>query len=65
MNASARDAEAFAGALARNVRPQTPDWPQAPALGAYAFDVADALDAATPDDVAAGRFVFPPADAQG
>ena len=57
-----RDAGALAAALARNVRPDAADWPQAGDLAAYAFHVEKALAKQSIADICAGRIGFPAAD---
>ncbi len=46
-------------ALARNVRPETRDWPDAGALAAYVIRAAAALGGQPTGDICAGRVIFP------
>ena len=59
---AAGDREALAAALARNVRPQRPDWPQAADLAAYAAGASAALAAQPDEALLAGRIAFPAAE---
>lgn len=52
------DAADLAAALARNVRPDAADWPQAADLAAYAFRVEKSLAAQPVADICAGRITF-------
>mgnify|MGYP001225623773 CR=1 FL=1 len=53
------DRAGLAAALARNVRPDEPGWPEAERLAAYAFQVREALAAQPSQDICAGRLSFP------
>jgi len=55
------DAAALAAALARNVRPDDADWPEAPNLAAYAFRAEKELARQATEDICAGRITFPAA----
>ncbi|MGE0503107.1 MAG: ubiquinol-cytochrome C chaperone family protein [Rhizobiaceae bacterium] len=52
------DRPALAAALARNVRPDAPSWPQAPILAAYVEAARDALARQPVDAFLAGRVEF-------
>ncbi len=55
------DREALVAALARNVRPDEGEWPEAESLAAYAFRVKEGLAAQPSGDICAGRLSFPAA----
>jgi cytochrome b pre-mRNA-processing protein 3 len=54
-----RDSAALAKALERNIFPDGPQWKHAPAMAAYAIDVAKALAARNDADILAGNISFP------
>lgn len=58
----ADDAAALAAALARNIQPQQPDWPDAAALAAYVRQAYAAISAEPDAALLAGRVVFAEAD---
>jgi cytochrome b pre-mRNA-processing protein 3 len=53
------DAAALAEALRRNVRPDSPTWPQAASLAGHATRIAEALQGQRVADFAAGKVAFP------
>lgn len=53
------DADALAAALARNVRPDTAEWPQAAELASYVMIAAKALAEQDLDVIASGTIRFP------
>lgn len=53
------DHEALAAALARNIRPETQDWPQAALLARYVEGAAAALAGQSSDDIRSGTIDFP------
>ena len=53
------DAAALAAALARNVRPEVAEWPEAAALALYVEEADRALAGQAADDICGGRVVFP------
>jgi cytochrome b pre-mRNA-processing protein 3 len=55
------DYPALAAALARNVRPDSPAWPQAAALAQYVVEAALLLETQSDDDFAGGHLLFPDA----
>lgn len=55
----AGDEAALARALARNVMPEAPDWPEAGLLAAYAAEANSALSRQPAAEIAAGRLEFP------
>ncbi|MCO5159537.1 MAG: ubiquinol-cytochrome C chaperone [Mesorhizobium sp.] len=57
----ARDQTALTAAVARNVRPETPEWPQAESLAAYLQAVSDDLATQRLDDLLSGEVRFLPA----
>ena len=59
---AAGDRAALAAALARNVQPQRPDWPQAAHLAAYAASASAALALQADEALLAGRIAFPAAE---
>lgn len=56
----AGDGAALAAALRRNVRPDGAEWPEAEALARHALAVDAAFAHMSKEDIAAGRFDFPP-----
>lgn len=61
----AGDRPALAQALARNIRPDTPDWPQGAALADYVFDASAALARQPLTDILDGRVAFAVPQAHG
>lgn len=59
------DHAAMAAALARNVRPDAAEWPQAQRLAAYVFDAQARLRGQPGADIVAGRVEFPQAGPKG
>lgn len=57
----AGDHAALSAALARNVRPQETEWPQATSLAAYVERAADFLTGQDEAELLAGRIAFPDA----
>lgn len=53
------DYAALTAALARNVRPDAKDWPEAPALAAYVFEANRSLARQSSQDICAGKLEFP------
>jgi cytochrome b pre-mRNA-processing protein 3 len=53
------DAAAFAAALARNVRPEAGEWPEAAALAAYAEQASRMLAGQASEAICAGSIGFP------
>ncbi len=59
----AGDVAGLAGALQRNVMPESADWPQAEALARYALEADRVLKAQSVESILEGRLVFPAASA--
>lgn len=58
------DRAALAAAIARNVRPDSGDWPEADAVAGYMMAAERALAAQADDDILSGKLVYPePPDA--
>ena len=57
------DRVALAAALARNVRPDSGPWPQAPLLAAYVCEACQQLAAQPTESIVAGTAAFPAAGA--
>ena len=55
------DAGALAAALARNVRPEVAEWPEAAALAAYVEDADRMLAGQAVDEICGGRVAYPAA----
>jgi cytochrome b pre-mRNA-processing protein 3 len=55
----ARDREALSAALARNVRPDVPAWPEAAAVADYVLQADAALAAQPTGDILSGKIEFP------
>jgi cytochrome b pre-mRNA-processing protein 3 len=61
----AGDAEALAAALARNVRPDIAQWPEAGALASHLLAAHRDLAGVSDEDILAGRIAFRQAEQQG
>ena len=57
------DHAALVAALARNIRPDAKEWPQAALLAAYVLEAVSMLAAQASDDIRAGTIGFPVAQA--
>jgi cytochrome b pre-mRNA-processing protein 3 len=55
----AADGSALSAALARNIRPETPEWPEVALLATYVMEANSALAAQSVEEIAAGRVEFP------
>ncbi|TJW48351.1 MAG: ubiquinol-cytochrome C chaperone, partial [Mesorhizobium sp.] len=55
--------DALAAALARNVRPDAGNWPQAPQLASYVVDAVSKLTEQPTDSIVSGTVAFPVAKA--